>query len=171
MKSNQASRAAASAASIGGVTAVMATGARSPSSPSPSQSLPAAAASPLAGGSGLLPLAAPHYELEIPGFASAATTLAITITGLENPAAQGFAVRASLSFTGQPDLVLAEIGRVIPRQPDAAGTFLLVVPAPARAWLGARDARLRLRLRLQPTAPGAAFDAHFKVRIAAPRWY
>lgn len=113
----------------------------------------------------------PAYELEIPPFACAATTLAVTITGVENPAAQPFTVRAVLGLTYAPELILADIGRVTPRVADAAGTFVLALPPSVRELLAQRDGRLRLRLRLSPAAGSEPFAPGFKVRIAAPRWY
>lgn len=131
-----------------------------------------AAPAALADGSGLLKIArAAAYELEIPPFACAATTLAVTVTGVENPAAQPFTVRAVLGVTYAPELIVAAIGSVTPRVAAAAGTFLLPLPPSVRELLAQRDGRLRLRIRLQPAEGSGPFQPGFKVRIAAPRWY
>ncbi len=149
-------------------------GSRASQSTQESQTGPGKDAAPgvLADGSGLLKIEREAaYELEIPPFACSATTLGVTLTGVENPAAQPFTLRIVLGISGAPDLIIADVGRITPRVADAAGTFLLPLPASVRERLAQRDGRLRLRIRLRPAEGSEPFEPGFKVRVAAPRWY
>lgn len=171
----------------------------SPLSPSPSPS-PSSQASPLSPSSSLpslspsspLPVApvAP-FSVAVPAFASSATTLAVSLAVVDNPAGERFAVRASLHWSGPggqggPGGQLAvderavEIGRIIPEPPSPdepvgepsglIGTFLLPLAAPARALLRRRDGQTRLRLTIRP-AGEAPLSPALHVKILPPRWH
>lgn len=159
-----------------------------PSSPlPPSPPVPPAPSSP--------PRSAPPpvapFSVAVPAFASSATTLAVSLAVVENPAGERFAVRASLHWSGPSgasgqgghpaiDERAVEIGRIIPEPPSPdepggepsglIGTFLLPLSAPARALLCRRDGQTRLRLIIR-AAGEAPLSPALHVKILPPRWH
>lgn len=122
------------------------------------------------------PPPSPPFAVAVPPFASSATTLAISLAVVENPALEAFSVRASLHWSGQGGAQRAvEIGRIVPpraQEPaSAVGTFLLPLSEAARELLRQRDGKTRLHLTVRSAVNSPASHSALHVKILPPRWH
>jgi len=118
----------------------------------------------------VLTASAPRQELVLPAFSTAPTTLALTITAIENPAGLAFSVSASATWRGGDGAIAeADLGNITPFPADRPGMFLVSLPEPGRAILGHTEGRLTVILSLQAIAERPLVEP-LKVTLAAPRW-
>ena len=116
--------------------------------------------------------AAPRQDVTIAPPAGA-TTLALTMATIDNPASQAFSLTATLIWNGGGNSGAIEeaIGTVSPYPATQPGSFVLTVPEAARKWLSRTDGQLALRLALQPVAADRPLADPLRVTIGEPAWH
>jgi hypothetical protein len=120
----------------------------------------------------ILTATAPQTDVPLKPFASAPSTLALSITRIDNPSLQGFSVHALVAWIGADGgTQQQDLGTVTPFPSDQPGTFMLSVPAAAKLLLVRKDGSLRLRLSLVPITPTRPLVEPLKVTFGDPVWH
>jgi hypothetical protein len=96
------------------------------------------------------------------------TALRISASRVENPSKQGVSILATLRSAGA-EATERTVGTVTLYPSDRPGVFSLTLPPEIRADLG-RAHPQRLRLSLQPAAPGRPLVAPLTVVVDPPEW-
>lgn len=114
----------------------------------------------------------PGHDVALSPPPAAPSTLSLTITGVEDPSSQAYAIHASVVWSagsgGGP--IVQPLGNVSPYPPTRPGRFVLGVSEAARQLLARRDGALSVRLALQPVAADRPLVEPLRVTLAAPAW-
>lgn len=119
-----------------------------------------------------LTASAPRQDVALSPLPAGLSTLILTITGIEDPSAQAFSIRASVVWQaasgGEPIVQL--LGSVTPYPAARPGRFVLGVPDAVRQLLARHDGSLSLRLVLQSIAADRPLAGSLRVTLTDPAW-